>query len=352
MNVYFVGNKYDGCYYVRCLVPMVENGWDGSKTSLRSPQADPRQMVQGALNADVIVFQRPDCDNKVAVVDKLKQVGKKVVFDNDDTYKPDSGVPGIMDVSEQVSEINRKLMDFVAKADMVTTTTQFLADEYKQYNDNVVILPNMVDPDDWDEPERNDGYKVRIGLVGSVASNKDYQDIIPLLDELNKRDDVQLVLFALPPKGERYQQIRKAYAEEIAFWDQYNVEWHHFVPMADYHEKLNSLKLDIMLIPRHDSYFNRCKSNLKFLEAAMLEIPVIATGFSDNNSPYDTDINGENGVLIKDVSDWIPKTVELIEDKNKRRKMGEIAKKYVLDNYNIQDHGHLWEDAYKSLYEN
>ena len=49
-----------------------------------------------------------------------------------------------------------------------------------------------------------------------------------------------------------------------------------------------------MLIPRGENYFNRCKSNIKFLEASMCEIPVIAQSFTTNDSPYD-ELDGKIG---------------------------------------------------------
>jgi len=42
-------------------------------------------------------------------------------------------------------------------------------------------------------------------------------------------------------------------------------------------------------------------------------------------------------------------TVKLIKNKDLRREMGKEAKKYVLENYNIEDHAHEWRDAYKQL---
>ncbi len=51
--------------------------------------------------------------------------------------------------------------------------------------------------------------------------------------------------------------------------------------------KLNELKIDIFLLPRKDNYFNRYKSNLKFLEASMVEAMYISQGFLDNQSPYE-----------------------------------------------------------------
>jgi glycosyltransferase involved in cell wall biosynthesis len=104
-----------------------------------------------------------------------------------------------------------------------------------------------------------------------------------------------------------------------------------------------------MIIPRRDNYFNRCKSNIKFLEAAMCEIPVIAQSFDDG--PYE-EITPDMGVLIRDNSKWLDEINRLIEDKDLRRSMGRKAREYVLKNYNIADHYQEWNNAYKSLYEN
>jgi glycosyltransferase involved in cell wall biosynthesis len=350
MKVYFVGNGYDGCYYVRCLQPLIHNGWDGTKTSLASQRATPEQMFQGAMNADVVVFQRPSDEMRVQVVDLLKQAGKIVVFDNDDTYKPNSGVPFQMAHAENIEKIDKNLMDFVKKADIVTTTTEFLAEEYREHNKNVYVLPNCIDPDDWDEPLKNESDKVRIGLVGSVTLNGDYDIIVPLLKQLSERKDVQLVVFGLPPKGDAFKVMQESHKKEIEFWNSLNIDWQPLVGMNDYFETLNELRLDIMLIPRAENYFNKCKSNLKFLEAAMLEIPVIASSFSDGNSPYDKDIDGTNGLLCKTLDDWQVAIDTLVNNKEIRQEMGKNAKEYVLKNYDIKSHANNWKKLYESYF--
>lgn len=313
-------------------------------------RVSPEEMLQGAMQADVVVFHRPDDAKKVQAAKLLQQAGKKVVFDNDDTYKPNTGVPTNMQSlngEELLKEINKNLDEFITIADLVTTTTDFLADEYRQLNDNVIVLPNMVDPDDWEDPEENETDKVRVGLVGSVLSNDDYLDIVPLLNELNERKDVQLVIFGLP--AQTYKKASEIYAKELEFWHGYDIEWQPFVEHAEYNDTLTELRLDIMLIPRHESYFNKCKSNVKFLEAAMCKVPVIATSFADGKSPYDKDLNGENGILIKDKADWVKETMALIADKPRRKKMGQNAYDYVMEHYNIHTKSYLWEEAYKSI---
>jgi glycosyltransferase involved in cell wall biosynthesis len=224
-----------------------------------------------------------------------------------------------------------------------------LADEYRKINKNVLVLKNCVDPDDWPTPKRNEGEKVRIGLVGSVTANGDFDSIRVALTELNKRADVQLVMFGLPPKD--LPKAQELYKEEYEFWSQFNIEWQPFVPMADYFDTLNNLRLDMMLIPRKDNYFNRCKSNIKFLEASMLEIPCVMQGFEDGKSPYQFDKVEEQGmgIVVTDNSKWLEAIDKLIANKDLRRAMGKLANKYVLENYDIKTNAINWKNAYENL---
>jgi glycosyltransferase involved in cell wall biosynthesis len=330
---------------------MVANGWDGDKTSPCSKKKELNKLIQGALDADVIVFQRPDQPQHVEIAKLLQEAGKKVVFDNDDTYIPESGIPTMMKGmagEDKLKKMHDSLNDFMKTADLCTTTTEFLAEEYKLINPNTVVLPNMVDPDDWDEPLPNDTDKVRIGLIGSVSSNENYAPIKPLLDHYENDDRVQFVLLGIPRQVQEHDFIRDLYKEEMEFWGKRDVEWHHFVPQEDYNELLNELKLDIMLIPRHDSYFNRAKSNLKFLEASMLEIPVVAQGFKDGKAPYQGKDEDYMEVIV-DNEDWIKTVEELVVNKSLRESMGKKAHEYVLKHYNINDHGNQWYNVYKKL---
>jgi len=351
MKVYFAPNKYDGCYYVRCLLPLQANLWDGAVKFLGDKRASNDEMFLGAIKSDIVVFQRPDMPDKTELIRLLKLRGKKIVFDNDDTYRPDSGFPQLELYAnkQMIKDVNSELMKNVAQSDLVTTTTEFLAKEYREFNDNVVVLPNCVDPLDWDKPLRNKTSKVRIGLVGSVAYD-DFKIILPYLTELAQRDDVQIVMYSLSLPEATSPRVKALYQDAWDFIHQKGIEWHSHTPIQDYTTKMNDLRLDIMLIPRRETYFNKCKSNVKYLESSMLEIPTVASSFSDGNSPYDNDIQtGINGFLAKDEAEFRKYTDMLIADKNLRRKIGKEAKKYTLKHYNIEKEGYRWKEAYQLI---
>jgi len=353
-KVFFVGNMYQGCYYLRCWLPLLYNNWSGSHIGF-SRQTKPEYLVSEEMkNSEIIVFHRPSTPEHHRIAIKLKAMGKKIIFDNDDTYHMSSKHP-FAKLDEKGFKENKKLMNnivnnFIRNAHLVTTTTDFLAKEYRKLNKNVFVIPNYVDPSDWDEPLRNEGDKVRIGLVGSVAYHHDFHIIKDIIKELDERDDVQLVLFGLHDIQKRKENplVDKVLRKENKFWDSLkNKEHVPWTDMANYFSTLNELKLDIMLIPRVENDFNKSKSNVKFLEAAMCEIPVIASSFKDG--PYEKDIDGTNGILCKTEKDWREAINRLIDYKDQRRFIGSMAKQYVLNNYNINNHYTKWVDVYRRL---
>lgn len=352
-KVFFCNTLMGGCHYVRALIPMREGGWDGDKTSLRTEKLSNEMRARAVLDADVVIFHRPNDDRALGVAEKLRQQGKKIVMDNDDTYKGfDKSKLGKL--ADKFGQVEAGIDIFGKFADMITCSTEFLRQEYLKLNPNVVVLPNCVDPDDWPEEDeilKNDGSKLRIGLVGSVGLHTDVAGFTHVLDYLLNRPDVQLVVFALPANTPESKDVHNYYLPELNFWKSYNVEWQPFVPIQDYISTLNGLKLDMLLIPRSDDYFNRCKSNVKFLEASMLEIPVVAQGFTTNDSPYQVDPeDAQHMKIVTDNSKWIEEIDALISSKDLRLEMGKKAREYVLSKYQIKDNIHKWQEAYDTLY--
>jgi glycosyltransferase involved in cell wall biosynthesis len=340
---------------VRCLLPLVANGWDGDSTSLIKHTRTPENKSAAAQNADIVVFHRPDDPKKLELARLLKKQGKKIVMDNDDTFKDEGSVKLNTWFNEErvrrgLQHINATVDAFTIEADMVTVSTEVLAEEYRKLNKNVVVLKNCIDPFYFDEPLRNESDVVRIGITGSIGMSSDLDVLAPIIKHYEKDPRVKIVFFSLPANRVEGGIQAKAYENEYNFLDSVDVEWHPTVDAWTYYDKINSLKLDIMIIPRADNYFNRCKSNLKFLEASMFEIPVIAQGFDDGLSPYQVDPeDAEHMLIVKDNNNWITAIESLISNKEARRAMGKKARAYVEAKYDINKNAHQWEDAYGKI---
>ena len=352
MNVYYIGSANDCCCYVRMYMPCMANGyWCDTSGGKRKT---PKQVMEDLAKSDVVVLHRPENEDYRKLITMLKADGKKVVIDNDDTFKIADDHPLAVWTSDaakvELKDRDKTFDDLASQADLLTTSTEFLADEYRKINKNVVVLPNCVDPMDWDDVLPKKEGKIRIGIVGSVSYEYDYAHIKWLIKELSEREDVELVLFGLGDKKHRYENpaVTAHFEQEYNFWDDIKKEHISWCPVKEYPTKLNEAQLDAMLIPRRDNYFNRCKSNIKWLEASMAGIAVFAEKFSDGKGPYDQCIeDGKTGYLI---DDW--KRVLTLLDKKTLNKIGLNARKKVLKDYDINKKASLWENAYNKLYEN
>lgn len=359
MRVYYISSGLQGCYAVRCLFPLMANGWDGDQTSISIDQKTPENKSIASQQADVVVFHRPETKDKLEIARMLKGIGKKIVFDNDDTFKDNGGYRFNEYMDKKRFEQGMETLDthidtFVKEADLVTCSTEFLAEEYRKIHNNVVVLPNCIDPFYFDEPLRNENGKTRIGIVGSMGVTADLDVCKPIIKHFRDREDIEIVLYSLPVHRED-NITRELYSEEYKFLDtlkEYtNVIWQPFTDFQNYYDILNQLRLDIAIIPRADNYFNRCKSNLKFLEMSMLEIPCISQGFPDGQSPYERDPeDAKHQIIVKD--NWIEAIEGLAQDKEKQREMGRKAREYVEQKYNIEKNAHKWEEAYQTLFKN
>lgn len=342
--------RYAFCYYVRGYLPGVYSNQSVAKDFVYNNGlvTDENEIFEKAKDADVIVMQRPTEDKHVQVAAKLKRIGKKIIFENDDTYKAEEMPLDRMN-SEKASDLFKKMSANVKKilsfADGVIASTEFLADEYRQVNKNVVVLKNCIDPLDEYECKPNTTGKFRIGFIGSVTSNDDYTHIKDQIRKLDQRDDVTIVVMGVKYRNGSYFETMK---DDYDFWSSLkNVEWHPYVPTPEYMMTVASLALDLAIIPREESYFNKCKSNLKYLEMSLLKIPVLAQGFSDGKSPYQ--IGCEHLTIVNDNSTWHDKILEIKDNYQVYKDMAEKAHDFVLKEYNIKTYAQEWTKAIEKL---
>ena len=88
--------------------------------------------------------------------------------------------------------------------------------------------------------------------------------------------------------------------------------------------------IDIAIAPLEQNLFSEAKSNIKFIESAMLEIPLIASPLKEFSNVIKS---GENGYIADTQADWENALIELIENHEKRKEIGKRAKETVLNLY-------------------
>lgn len=82
-------------------------------------------------------------------------------------------------------------------------------------------------------------------------------------------------------------------------------------------------RVDVTVAPlERDNEFTNAKSCLKYLEAAVVAIPTIATPTSDFRRVID---HGVNGMLAADPGDWRNSLARVVESRELRRRLGDAA---------------------------
>lgn len=355
MKIFFIQGDYNFCYYYRGYLPGVySNNLVVSEFMRGDMDVSGVDYYGKAMSADIICFQRPSGKEALKLAKLLKEKGKYIIFDNDDTY---SGIPlarlGSEKRVEIAKELSRNLNEFLTVAHGVTTSTKVLAEEYAKINPNVVVLKNCIDPLDEYTNKKNTTGKFRIGFIGSVTSNDDYIHIKDQIKMLDDRGDITLVIMGVKFKD---GTTMPSMQEDHDFWASLkNVEWHPVCPVTDYMCKVASLALDLAIIPRKEHYFNQCKSNLKFLEMSLLKIPVLAQGFSDSTSPYQG-VDEEYMTLIVEnpllTTQWYDKIIEIKDDYKRFSNLACKAHDYVLRDYNIATYASEWQKQIEKLVKN
>jgi glycosyltransferase involved in cell wall biosynthesis len=326
-------------------------------------QLDSEENMAKILEADVILLPRPSSEEWFKFVRSVQKAGKVLVSDYDDD--PFSTSPlnpyyrwiGVKEYSfkwadgtiEEVwkdgmkgpdgeeyfnieKNINRRDMCRAAfkKSNLVTATTQILADTFSVINPNVCVLPNLIDLNIYPKIEIVKR-KVRIGWQGGVSHYEDLWTVKDALKIIGDKYDVDIVFFG----DDRIMAPVK---------DVHGYKFEHWVGNEVYPLKLSTLNLDIGICPLVDNEFNRNKSCIKYLEYSAIGAATIAS----NVSPYKEVItNGQNGLLVENTTEaWVDAISRLIKDKRKREALAHNAYEDVLENHNADKKAHLWVSAY------
>lgn len=366
---YFLGDN-GACGYYRLELPLMTLGAQehvnkAAKTNVKKVEkGDDVHTIGAAIDkSDIVVIPRPQEYEMLGIMKKFKELGKKIVVEFDDNmfkispYSPhyeEFGVENVeIDFDGQVMPLwvdgkninlteNKKRIAHIQQAlemaDMVTVTTDILAEEYKEYNDNIVVLPNCVDVDLW--KSLKDDFKptdeIKLYWAGGSSHYEDWALLTGVIAPiLEKYPNVKLVLM-----GHKFEGTLKGIPKN-------RIEFHSWVPTPAYPYKTRIINPDICIIPLVDNEFNRCKSSIKWVEMGALGVPCVTSLVS----PYKEVANENNGVFIEDNDPgaWIEGISLLIEDSILRAKMGSEARKTVLENFNIHDKHSLWRNAYRSL---
>ena len=182
---------------------------------------------------------------------------------------------------------------------------------------------------------------IKIGYFGTLTHDNDLElihNVILRLKDIFSKKGVKIIF-----------EIAGASINETSDW--YNVKKipYYPMPMKTFYDWLGkNSDWDIGIIPLVNNEFNKCKSELKYIEFSALGIPVVA---SDVNVYNESIEDGVTGFLANDEDEWVSKLSLLIEDGSLRNGIVNNAREDILENYNLKSRVNQWDNIFKRLIE-
>nr|WP_305906548.1 hypothetical protein [Methylomarinum sp. Ch1-1]MDP4519237.1 hypothetical protein [Methylomarinum sp. Ch1-1] len=220
-------------------------------------------------------------------------------------------------------DIRRRLKKMMRLSDRVIVANEVLAKEFGKFTDNIVIVPNYLETERWltlDLPEKLQQSKPRVGWAGGVEHQGDLELILPVVEALHQ--EVDWVFMGMCPEALR--PYIKEFYPGVAF---------HLYP-----QKLAELNLDLAIAPLEHNKFNEAKTNLRLLEYGVLGWPVVCTDIL----PYqDAPVTR----VANNSEHWIRIIRDKIQEPDLLRQEGQQLRRWVVDNYILEDHLQQWYGA-------
>lgn len=309
--------------------------------------------------------------NVQRTIERCHNLGVKVIMDIDDNWNLPTN--HLMYNLYKDLDVKNQTEEALQKVDYVITTTDYFAEIIKDFNKNVVVIPNCINPDDTQFHSREiDNSKIRFGWIGGVYHKADI-DIISenfcrIAKDKEVRDNYQICLGGFNFPNPEYQAIEKTMTcnyyfrysdatytnylftytptmEHISYDKNYRRLWARDV--FNYGQLYN--EIDVALIPLLQNKFNGCKSELKLIEAGTMGKTVIVSDVE----PYSKWIeDGVNGIKInpnRNSIDWYIAMKKLIKEPQMRRDLADGLKETIMENFNMDVHNRVRADLYKSL---
>ena len=286
--------------------------------------------LQEIMAADVLVIWRAPWEDRIAAaVSAARKGGAKVVFDVDDlTIAPELAQLDVIDGIrtqhlnvEAIRDYYARMRRTMTAADLCITTTEELAQEIRRTLVPAIVLPNGLDHMTIAASRiaarrrRAKGPEDELVRIGYAGGSRTHQRDFALCAEavatvLRTRPECRLVAFRLSDRStalniDEFPALRGL---------EDRIEWRDFVPLERLPDEM--ARFDVNLAPLEvGNRFCEAKSELKLFEAALVDVPTIASP----TGPYRRAIrHGRTGFLAATSGDWYEALTQLINDASMR----------------------------------
>ena len=280
----------------------------------------------------VLLYRCPITPALREFIERAKFFRKSVLYDLDDLVidtKYTDTIPYVRQMAPKDKALYddgvHRYHDTMVLCDAVITTTEGLAEVFRQYVPEVFINRNVASEKmvelsakavDMVRAEKADRNEVVMGYFsGSITHNDDFAMILPaVLHVMERHANVRLLVVGeleLPAELEPYRQ--RVLVKPFVDW----TKLPELIALAD-----------INLVPLLDTVFNAAKSENKWMEAALAGVPTAASRIGAFQRMVREE---ETGLLCSTLDEWESALERLVMEPGLREYLASQAKEEVLE---------------------
>lgn len=325
----FVRQATPGTGYWRCEVPARHLPGQMLKITESDFAFDPETNTLSAPRfRGTQVWQHLGDDARSRLAFKFQDQGVRVLQELDDNYLQASPYGGAWKRTHQEAvlsgngyshELHRLL---TPEFDGLIVSTPYLANLYEEWNDNIYVCPNSVDPADWTSIERHTDDVLRIGYYGSASHVRDWPLVKRAMKWAARQPGVELVFVGFIPPG----------------WQAEHHPW--TLDLAQARSHLG--RIDVGICPLAPGHFANAKSDVKALEYAMAgALPLVSR--TEPYRPWWDGIGWE--YTAQTPAEWEELIRHVVRNPEIAKADVATAREYVLSERTIAANIHRWREA-------
>lgn len=189
---------------------------------------------------------------------------------------------------------------------------QYLADFARKFNNNVHVIPTIVDTEMVHNKVKNQRTDcVTIGWTGSHSTNKYLKEVLPVLQSLQKKHRVKFIFISSADPG----------LDDLDY---------RFLPWNKTSEVDDLLEMNIGIMPLTDDEWAKGKCGFKAIQYQALGIPAVVSPVGVNEKVV---LHGKTGFLAISNDDWERNLEKLILSVELRTQMGKEGRAHIVNNY-------------------
>ena len=306
-------------------------------------------------NTCTVRVQRQATDHQLKFMQLLREFanrkGFKIVYEIDDIVFHED-IPEYNKFKPAFTDpvIRQCALDIMSMSDEITVTNKFMQEYYREKtgNQNITVIPNY--PPKWwignhyDEQAVLRNYKKtrKRPRVVYAASGAHFD----VENRVNQRDDFYHLNDVIAKTAHEIQWVfLGAFPLTLGpLVQQGTIEFHDWRRLYEYPQLLREINPTLFIAPLQDNTFNRAKSDLKYIEACCMGVPIVCQDMCTyENAPYKFTTGDE---LIDQIR-------RIVKSYSKYRKISQEARAVAEDrwlehDHNIDKYMELYKHPYKS----